>query len=73
VPDPLPATDAEIALIRAEHLSGVPTPDAAEPADMAIWRAEHQAELAAGEAAVHQAAAELEYVARAELEADLEP
>ena len=68
-----PVTDAELALIRAEHLSGVPVPDAAEPADMAIWRAGHQAELAAGEAAVCQAAAELEHVARGELEADLEP
>lgn len=63
--------DAELALIRAEFLAGLPMPDVSEPADMASWRAEHQAELARGDAAVYEAAAETEHAARGELEADI--
>lgn len=68
-----PVTDAERALISAESLSGLPVPDISEPADLAAWRAGHRAEITAGPQAVYQAAAETEYAALAELEADLEP
>ena len=64
-------TDAELALIRAEFLAGLPMPDIFEPADMASWRTEHQAELACGDAAVYAVAAETERTARDELEADM--
>lgn len=67
-----PVSDAERALIRAEHLSGLPIPDISEPADVETWRSEHQT-TEGGEPAVYKAAADLERTAREELELELEP
>ena len=64
-----PVSNGEQALIRAEHLSGLPVPDTSEPADVQAWRSEHQA---VSDPALYRAAADLKRAARTDLEADSE-